>query len=393
MKIYSSYKGKTVALFVIGKEEIEKGMNIVGSHIDSPRLDLKAFPLYEAGELALLKTHYYGGIKKYQWATIPLSIHGVIIKRNGTKVPITIGEDSDDPVFVVSDILPHLGKDQAAKKMSEGITGEQLNVIIGNIPLKDKKIKEHIKLNILHILKEKYGIDEDDFVSAEIEVVPAGKAKDAGLDRSLILAYGHDDKACAFTCLKGILEIEHPQKTAVALFTDKEEIGSVGNTGMHSAFFDNTIAELITLEKRQYNELYLRRALTQSKVLSADVNAGFDPNFPEVFDKRNSSFIGKGIIITKFTGSRGKAGANDANAEFVGEIKKLFTDNKIVWQTAELGKVDIGGGGTIAYILANKGADVIDCGVAVLNMHAPFELISKVDLYMAYKAYKAFLQG
>jgi len=393
MKIYSSYKGKTVALFVIGKEEIEKGMNIVGSHIDSPRLDLKAFPLYEAGELALLKTHYYGGIKKYQWATIPLSIHGVIIKRNGTKVPITIGEDSDDPVFVVSDILPHLGKDQAAKKMSEGITGEQLNVIIGNIPLKDKKIKEHIKLNILHILKEKYGIDEDDFVSAEIEVVPAGKAKDAGLDRSLILAYGHDDKACAFTCLKGILEIEHPQKTAVALFTDKEEIGSVGNTGMHSAFFDNTIAELITLEKRQYNELYLRRALTQSKVLSADVNAGFDPNFPEVFDKRNSSFIGKGIILTKFTGSRGKAGANDANAEFVGEIKKLFTDNKIVWQTAELGKVDIGGGGTIAYILANKGADVIDCGVAVLNMHAPFELISKVDLYMAYKAYKAFLQG
>jgi len=393
MKIYSSYKGKTVALFIIGKKEIERGMNIVGSHIDSPRLDLKAFPLYEDGELALLKTHYYGGIKKYQWATIPLSIHGVIIKRNGTKVPITIGEDYDDPVFVVSDILPHLGKDQAAKKMSEGITGEQLNVIIGNIPLKDKKIKEHIKLNILHILKEKYGIDEDDFVSAEIEVVPAGKAKDAGLDRSLILAYGHDDKVCAFTCLKGILEIEHPQKTAVALFTDKEEIGSVGNTGMHSAFFDNTVAELIALEKQQYNELYLRRALAQSKVLSSDVNAGFDPNFPEVFDKRNSSFIGKGIIITKFTGSRGKAGANDANAEFVGEIKKLFTDNKIVWQAAELGKVDIGGGGTIAYILANKGADVIDCGVAVLNMHAPFELISKVDLYMAYKAYKAFLQG
>jgi len=309
------------------------------------------------------------------------------------KVPITIGEDSDDPVFVVSDILPHLGKDQAAKKMSEGITGEQLNVIIGNIPLKDKKIKEHIKLNILHILKEKYGIDEDDFVSAEIEVVPAGKAKDAGLDRSLILAYGHDDKACAFTCLKGILEIEHPQKTAVTLFTDKEEIGSVGNTGMHSAFFDNTVAELIALEKQQYNELYLRRALAQSKVLSSDVNAGFDPNFPEVFDKRNTSFIGKGVILTKFTGSRGKTGANDANAEFVGEIKKLFTDNKIVWQTAELGKVDIGGGGTIAYILANKGADVIDCGVAVLNMHAPFELISKVDLYMAYKAYKAFLQG
>jgi len=393
MKIYSSYKGKTVALFVIGKEKIEKGMNIAGSHIDSPRLDLKAFPLYEDGELALLKTHYYGGIKKYQWTTIPLSIHGVIIKKDGTKTIITIGEDLDDPVFVISDILPHLGREQAAKKMSEGITGEQLNVIIGNIPLKDKKIKEHIKLNMLHILKEKYGIDEDDFVSAEIEVVPAGKARDAGLDRSLILAYGHDDRVCAFSSLKTILEIEHPQKTAVTLFTDKEEIGSVGNTGMHSAFFDNTVAELIALEKQQYNELYLRRALAQSKVLSSDVNAGFDPNFPEVFDKRNTSFIGKGVILTKFTGSRGKTGANDANAEFVGEIKKLFTDNKIVWQTAELGKVDIGGGGTIAYILANKGADVIDCGVAVLNMHAPFELISKVDLYMAYKAYKAFLQG
>ena len=393
MKIYASYKGKTVALFVIGKESIEKGMNIVGSHIDSPRLDLKASPLYEDAELALLKTHYYGGIKKYQWAAIPLSMHGVIVKKDGSKTSITIGEDDDDPVFVVSDILPHLGKEQAAKKMSEGFTGEQLNVIIGNIPLKDKKVKEHIKLNILNILKEKYNIEEIDFVSAEIEIVPAGKARDAGLDRSLILAYGHDDRVCAFLSLKVIFEIEHPQKMAVALFTDKEEIGSVGNTGMCSAFFDNTVAELIALEKQGYNELFLRRALAQSKVLSADVNAGFDPSFPEVFDKRNSSYIGKGIILTKFTGSRGKSGANDAHAEFVGEIKNLFTANKIVWQASELGKVDAGGGGTIAYILANKGADVIDCGIAVLNMHAPFELISKVDLFMTYKAYKAFLQG
>jgi len=368
-------------------------MNIVGSHIDSPRLDLKASPLYEDAELALLKTHYYGGIKKYQWAAIPLSMHGVIVKKDGSKTSITIGEDDDDPVFVVSDILPHLGKEQAAKKMSEGFTGEQLNVIIGNIPLKDKKVKEHIKLNILNILKEKYNIEEIDFVSAEIEIVPAGKARDAGLDRSLILAYGHDDRVCAFPSLKVIFEIEHPQKMAVALFTDKEEIGSVGNTGMCSAFFDNTVAELIALEKQGYNELFLRRALAQSKVLSADVNAGFDPSFPEVFDKRNSSYIGKGIILTKFTGSRGKSGANDAHAEFVGEIKNLFTANKIVWQASELGKVDAGGGGTIAYILANKGADVIDCGIAVLNMHAPFELISKVDLFMTYKAYKAFLQG
>ena len=393
MKIYASYKEKTVALFIIGKDTLEKGMNIIGSHIDSPRLDLKASPLYEDAELALLKTHYYGGIKKYQWTAIPLSLHGIIVKKDGSKISITIGEKDDDPVFVVSDILPHLGKEQAAKKMSEAITGEQLNVIVGNIPLKDKKVKEHVKLNILNILKEKYNIEEEDFVSAEIEIVPAGKARDAGLDRSLILAYGHDDRVCAFPSLKGIFEIEHPQKTAVVLLTDKEEIGSVGNTGMCSAFFENTVAELIALEKQDYNELYLRRALAQSKVLSADVNAGFDPNFPEVFDKKNSSYMGKGIILTKFTGSRGKSDANDANAEFVGEIKNLFTANKIVWQASELGKVDVGGGGTIAYILANKGADVIDCGVAVLNMHAPFELISKVDLFMACKAYKAFLQS
>lgn len=390
MKIYASYKDKTVVLFVIGKEKIEEGMKIIGSHIDSPRLDLKACPLYEDAELALLKTHYYGLIKKYQWAAIPLSMHGVIVKKDGTKTSIAIGENSDDPVFVVSDILPHLGKDQAAKKMSEGFTGEQLNVIIGNIPLKAKKVKENIKLNILNLLNKKYGIEEDDFVSAEIEIVPAGKARDAGLDRSLILAYGHDDRVCAFSSLKGILEIEHPQKTVVALFTDKEEIGSVGNTGMRSAFFDNTVAELITLEKQGYNELYLRRTMAKSKVLSADVSSGFDPNFPEVFDKKNSSYIGKGIVIKKFTGYRGKSEASDANVEFVGEVKKLLRENKIVWQAGELGKVDAGGGDTIAYILANKGADVIDCGVPVLSMHAPFEIISKVDLYMAYKAYKAF---
>jgi len=393
MKIFASFKEKTVALFITGKESIEAGMNIIGSHIDSPRLDLKGSPLYEDAELALLKTHYYGGIKKYQWAAIPLALHGVIVKRDGNKTTISIGEADDDPVFVVSDILPHLGKDQAAKKASEAITGEQLNVIIGNIPMNDKKVKEHIKLNILSILKEKYQIEEEDFISAEIEVVPAGKAKDAGLDRSLILAYGHDDRVSAFPSLKSIFETKNPSKMAVALFTDKEEIGSVGNTGMCSAFFDNTVAELIALEKQNYNELYLRRALAKSKVLSADVNAGFDPSFPDVFDKKNSSYMGKGVILTKFTGSRGKSDANDAHAEFIGKIKNLFSANDIVWQASELGKVDAGGGGTIAYILANKGADVIDCGVAVLNMHAPFELISKVDLFMAYKAYKVFLQN
>lgn len=391
MKLYANNKGKAVVLIVIGKEDIEKGMNIVGTHIDSPRLDLKPFPLYEDGGLALLKTHYYGGVKKYQWTSLPLSLHGVIIKKNGEKVNIIIGEDEKDPVFFITDLLPHLAKDQIAKKMSEGITGEGLNITVGNIPLGDKDIKEKVKFNILSVLNERYGIEEDDFTVAEIQAVPAGKARDVGLDRSMVVAYGHDDRVCSFGALKSILEIEKTKKTSVAMFMDKEEVGSMGNTGMESRFFENIIAELIALQNNNYSDLLLRRALSNSKVLSGDVSAGFDPNFPDVHDKRNAPYMGKGVLIAKYTGARGKTGSNDANAEFAAEVRSIFNSNDVVWQTGELGKVDQGGGGTIAYILANYGAEVIDCGVPVLSMHAPYELISKVDLYMAYKGYKSFL--
>jgi aspartyl aminopeptidase len=389
-KIYANNKEKGVALFVIGKESLEKGMKVVGAHVDSPRLDLKPFPLYEDGNLALLKTHYYGGIKKYQWTSIPLSLHGVVFKKDGTKVDINIGEDENDPVLYITDLLIHLAKDQMGKKLSEGITGEGLNVIIGHIPMKDKE-KNAVKENILKLLNGKYGITEEDFVTAEIEVVPAGKARDVGIDRSMIASYGHDDRVCTFAGFKSILEIENPKYTAVGLFVDKEEVGSMGNTGMESRFFENTVAELINLEGN-YNDLKLRRALANSKVLSADVTCGFDPNFPDVVDKRNAAFMGHGVVITKYTGARGKGGCNDANAEFVSEIRQLFNENEVTWQIGELGKVDQGGGGTIAYILANYGAEVIDCGVPVLSMHAPIEVVSKVDCYETYKAYKAFLK-
>ncbi|XUW98469.1 aminopeptidase [Wukongibacter sp. M2B1] len=392
MKLYANNKGKAVLLLIVGEEKIEGGINVLGTHIDSPRLDLKQFPLYEDGGLALLKTHYYGGIKKYQWTSIPMALHGVMYKKNGEKVNIAIGEDSSDPVFFISDLLIHLAKDQLEKKLKDGITGEGLNIIVGSIPLGDNDIDEKVKFNIMKILNDKYGIKEDDFTTAEIQAVPAGKARDVGFDRSLISGYGHDDRVCSFAALKAILETENPQRTCAAFFADKEEIGSHGNTGMESMFFENMIAELITLQNKSYNGLVLRRSLAASKVLSGDVIPGFDPNFPDVLDKRNAAFIGKGLTIVKYTGSRGKSGCNDANAEFISEVRRVFNDNKIVWQVGELGKVDQGGGGTIALILAKYGAEVVDCGVPVLGMHAPYELISKIDLYMTYKGYKAFLK-
>lgn len=393
MKIYSNNKDKGVVMFVIGKECLTKGMNIVGSHIDAPRIDLKQFPLYEDGEMALLKTHYYGGIRKYQWVALPLALHGVVIKANGEKINIVIGEDDSEPVFMITDLLPHLAKDQNSKTLGEGITGEGLNIIIGSIPYKEKDLSEKIKLNVLSILNEKYGITEEDFTTAELQAVPAGKSRDVGLDRALIAAHGHDDRVCAFTSLKAMLEIESPNRTAVGLFVDKEEIGSVGNTGMESMFFENAVSELIGLTEEVYSELKLKRAMANSRVLSADVAAAFDPNYPEVLDKRNAPFIGKGITLVKYTGVRGKGGSNDANAEYISDIRRIFNENNIIWQMGELGKVDQGGGGTIAYILARYGMEVVDCGVPVLSMHAPYEIVSKADVYMTYKGYKAFYEA
>lgn len=387
-KIYAINKDKSVALFVIGKKTIENGMRIVGGHIDAPRLDLKPNPLYEEDSLGFLKTHYYGGIKKYQWATIPLAIHGVVILSSGEKVDICIGEDESDPVFCITDLLPHLASDQMQKKLADGILGEKLNLLVGNIPLEDED-KYPIKQNILRLLNEKYNMIEEDFISAEIEIVPSGKSRDLGFDRSMVLAYGHDDRVCSYAAVKALMDIKNPTYCAVALCVDKEEVGSQGNTGMQSRFFENTIAELIELEGN-YSELKVRRAMANTKVLSADVAAGYDPNYAEAYEKRNSAFIGKGVVLSKYTGSRGKSGCNDANAEFMAEVRNIFNGADVVWQSAELGKVDQGGGGTIAYILANYGAEVIDCGVGVLSMHAPYEVVSKVDIYQMYKGYKAF---
>lgn len=393
-KYYAINRDKAVVMFVIGEKHISEGLRIVGAHIDSPRLDLKPIPLYEDTDIALFKTHYYGGIKKYQWTSLPLALYGTVVKGDGSKIDIAIGDRDEDPVFFITDLLPHLAKDQVTKTLAEGITGEELNVIIGSMPMKDadEKEKEKVKANILAILKQNYDITEEDFVSAEFEVVPAGKARDTGFDRSLITGYGHDDRVCSYAGLKAILDIKNPEYTAVALFMDKEEIGSVGNTGSESLYFENLVAELIALQDGKYNELLLRRCFTATKVLSADVNAAFDPTFPSVLDKKNAVRIGYGIGLTKYTGTRGKGGCSDANAEFVGEVRKLFNNNDVAWQIGELGKVDQGGGGTIAFILANRGADVLDCGVGVLCMHGPYELISKVDLYMAYKGYNAFLK-
>ncbi len=389
-KVYAEIMGKTIALFVIGKKPLEEGLCIIGAHIDSPRLDLKQNPLYEDADLALFETHYYGGIKKYQWVTLPLALHGVIAKKDGSRINIVMGEDEGDPVLGVSDLLIHLAQDQMKKTLADGVEGENLNILVGSIPLKGKDAKNRVKHNILKILNEKYGIVEEDFVSAELEIVPAGKARHYGIDKSMIMAYGQDDRVCAYTSFEAITEIENPEKTCVALLVDKEEIGSVGATGMHSRFFENTVAEIANL-LGDYSELKVRRALANSKMISSDVSAAFDPNYPDVMEKKNCARFGRGIVFNKYTGSRGKSGSNDANAEFIAELRNIMDKHKVIWQTSELGKVDQGGGGTIAYILANYGMQVIDAGIALHNMHAPWEISSKADLYEAKKAYYAFL--
>ncbi|MCI6987937.1 MAG: aminopeptidase [Clostridium sp.] len=389
-KLYCDQMGKSVLLFVLGYEKLEKGMNIIGAHIDSPRMDIKQNPLYEDTDLAYLDTHHYGGIKKYQWVTIPLALHGVVAKKDGTLVNIVIGEDPADPVVGISDLLIHLSADQLGKKASVVIEGEELNVIIGGRPLEGED-KEPVKAHMLKILKEKYDIEEEDFLSAEIEVVPAGPTRDFGLDRSMILGYGHDDRVCAYAQLNAIFSIDEiPEYTCCCVLADKEEIGSVGATGMSAKYFENAVAELINL-CGEYSDLTLRRALTACRMLSCDVSAGFDPNFAGVFERKNAAYLGRGVCFNKYTGSRGKSGSNDANAEYLGRLRKLMDDNSVNYQTAELGKVDQGGGGTIAYICAAYGMEVIDSGVAVLSMHAPWEIISKADLYEAVKAYRAFM--
>ena len=390
-RVYVNTMGKAVQLYIIGKQPLEKGLNIVGAHIDSPRIDIKQNPLYEDSDLAYLDTHYYGGIKKYQWVTIPLALHGVVAKKDGTVVHIVIGEDDGDPVVGISDLLVHLSASQLDKKGSLVIEGEDLDVIIGGKPLSGAE-KDPVKSAVLSILKEKYGIEEEDFLSAEIEAVPAGKSRDFGLDRSMILGYGHDDRVCAYAELTAMLKItEIPEYTCCCILADKEEIGSVGATGMQALYFENAVAEI--LEKcGGHSDLKLRRALANSRMLSCDVSAGFDPCYASVFEKKNAAFLGKGVCFNKFTGSRGKGGSNDANAEYIGKLRAIMDDNKVCFQTAELGKVDVGGGGTIAYICARYGMNVIDSGVAVLSMHAPWEIISKADLYEAVKAYHAFLK-
>ncbi|NLJ65723.1 MAG: aminopeptidase [Clostridiales bacterium] len=389
-KVYANNAGKTLALFVIGSQPMEKGLRIIGAHVDSPRLDLKQNPLYEDSGLALFKTHYYGGVKKYQWVTLPLAIHGVVVKKDGSLVDVVIGEDEDDPVVGITDLLIHLAADQMDKKISKAIEGEDLNVSLGSIPVGDKEDKARVKKNILRLLNEKYGIDEEDFVSAELEVVPAGKAKDYGLDRSMVMGYGHDDRVCAYTSFKALMDMENPDKTCVALMVDKEEIGSVGATGMTSRFFENTMAEIMNLTG-DYSELKLRRCLANSKMLSGDVSVAHDPNHPSVTEPRNTAYLGKGMTFNKYTGVRGKSGSNDANPEFMAQLRAIMEKHDVMWQTSELGKVDQGGGGTIAYILAEYGMDVIDCGVALHNMHAPWEVASKADIYETMRGYRAFL--
>lgn len=393
-KIYVNQMGKSMALFVMGKEPMEKGMNILGAHIDSPRLDLKQNPLYEDTGLVLLDTHYYGGVKKYQWVTLPLALHGVIVKKDGTVVKVSVGDKEDDPVFGVSDLLIHLAGEQMEKKAAKVIEGENLDILIASIPAEEDKkaeVKDLVKANVLNILMKEYGIEEEDFLSAEIEAVPAGKARDYGFDRSMIMGYGHDDRVCAYPSFRAILEMDKPETTSVCLVVDKEEIGSVGATGMQSRFFENAVAEVMELAG-QYSELALRRAMSNSKVLSSDVSAAFDPNYPSVSEKKNSAYFGRGLVFNKYTGSRGKSGSNDANAEYMAKLRRILDKHEVAFQTSELGKVDQGGGGTIAYILANYGMQVIDSGVAVLNMHAPWEIISKVDLYEAFLGYVAFLK-
>ena len=387
-KVFYVNHGKSVYAAVIGEESLVKGINIVGSHIDSPRLDLKPNPLYEDANLALFKTHYYGGIKKYQWTTIPLALHGVVVKSNLEKVEITIGEESTDPIFTITDILPHLAQAQGEKKMNKAIDGESLNVLVGSMPLNNISIKG----NIMNLLNKKYGITEKDFYSAELEFVPAFKAKNLGFDESMVAAYGQDDRVCSYTNLEALIDAKAAKKTMVSIFSDKEEIGSVGNTGMCSEIFELFINLLLNKKGENgfgvLNELYVN-----SKMLSADVGAGVDPNYQDVSEKNNASYIGFGVEINKYTGARGKSGASDANAEYVGKVRNIFESNDVLYQVSELGKVDIGGGGTIAYILANKGIEVVDCGVPIISMHSPYEVASKFDIYQAYKAYKSFFEA
>ncbi len=392
-KIYAEGMKKILAFFHVGQEPLEKGLNILGAHIDSPRIDIKQNPLYEDTDLAYLDTHYYGGVKKYQWVALPLAIHGVVVKKDGTVVEVNVGEDDEDPVVYITDLLIHLAGKQLQKKAAEVIEGENLDILIGSRPLSDlpdDKKKEAVKENILKLLKEKYDVEEEDFLSAELEIVPAGKARDCGLDRSMIAGYGQDDRVCAYTSFLAMLEMENPKRTSCCLLTDKEEIGSVGATGMQSRFFENSVAELLE-GMGCYSEMTLRRTLKNSFMLSSDVSAGYDPAYAEAFEKKNAAYLGRGIVLNKFTGSRGKSGSNDANAEYVAKVRRIFDDHEIAFQTAELGKVDVGGGGTIAYICALYGMNVIDSGVSVLSMHAPWEVTSKADVYEAKKAYKAFL--
>lgn len=386
-KVYMNNRGKTVAFAVIGKEAVEKGVNITAAHIDSPRLDLKPNPLYEELELALFKTHYYGGIRKYQWTAIPLSLHGVFALKDGSTVRVCLGEEENEPKFVINDLLPHLATEQNKRTLAEGIKGEELNVLIGSHPFKDDKASELVKLNILNILNEKYGVVEEDFLSAELEIVPAFKASDIGFDRSLIGAYGQDDRVCAYPALTAVLEVEAPEKTAVAILADKEEIGSTGNTGLESDFLRYVITDLAKMQKGDGTV-----ALRNSKCLSADVNAGTDPTFQEVMERRNASFLNYGVVVTKYTGARGKSSTSDASAEYVAFVRNMLDKAGIIWQSGELGKVDIGGGGTVAMYIANMGVDVVDLGVPVLSMHAPFETTAKLDVYMCYRAMYEFMK-
>ena len=389
--VYVNVMGKAILLFLMGKQPLEKGINIVGAHVDSPRVDIKQNPLYEDSDLAYLDTHYYGGIKKFLWLARPLALHGVVCKKDGTTVQVVIGEDESDPVIGISDLLIHLSGDLMGKKAGEYVTGEDLDIIIGGKPAKGEE-KDAVKATVLGILKEKYGIEEEDFLSAELEAVPAGKSRDFGLDRSMILGYGHDDRVCAFAALDALLGIKGaPETTCCCLFADKEEIGSVGATGMRAQYFENAMAELIALTEKEYSDLTLRRALAACRMLSCDVSAGFDPSFASAFEKKNAAFLGRGVCFNKFTGSRGKGGSNDANAEYIARLRKIMDDASVAFQTAELGKVDVGGGGTIAYICALYGMEVVDSGVPVLSMHAPWEIINKADLFEAVKGYRAFM--
>lgn len=398
-KVYSVWMNKAIVMFRMGSRPLQEGINILGAHIDSPRLDVKQNPLYEDGGFAYLDTHYYGGVKKYQWVTLPLAIHGVAVKKDGTTIELNIGENEDDPVFFVSDLLVHLAGEQMEKKAAKVIEGEALDLIVGSKPLvidkkseEKDKAKEAVKAGVLDILKETYGMEEEDFISAELEIVPAGKAREAGFDRSMILAYGQDDRVCAFTSVRAMLDMKDCDRTCCCILVDKEEIGSVGATGMQSRFFENAVAELMNL-CGEYSELNLRRCLAHSCMLSSDVSAGFDPAYASCFEKKNTAFLGNGMVFNKYTGVRGKSGSNDANAEYIAHLRKILDEQGIVYQTAELGRVDAGGGGTIAYILALYGMNVIDCGVAVLNMHSPWEATSKADIYETYRGYMAFAEG